>query len=128
MKESDLAKQYTDRAVLSSANYERICWKEEYGYYIADVTIKNCQNSYGPGCFTDQLCAAGLSFACGLGYMFNKDHEARARASISKNNVVHDPPFKDLQKHFFPGDTGHNTCSYPHGKLGQGMKYDTLVS
>jgi len=128
MKEPTLAKQYSARAALSSANYEKICWKEDFGYYIADVTIKDCAHSYGPGCFIDQLCAAGLSFACGLGYMFDKDHEARARTSISTNNVVHMPPFQDLQKHFFPGDTGHTTCTYPHGKLGEGMTYDTLVS
>jgi len=30
--------------------------------------------------------------------------------------------------HLFPGDVASTTCTYPHGKLGQGMKYDTLVS
>merc|ERR1719238_2206860 len=94
MGEGDLSNQYAARAELSAKAYEKICWREDFGYYIADVTIEDCQHSYGPGCFIDQLCAAGLSFACGLGYMFNKDHEARARASISKNNAVHDPPFK----------------------------------
>lgn len=38
------------------------------------------------------------------------------------------PPFHDLQKHFFPGDTGITVCTYPNGKLGNGMQYDTLVS
>lgn len=128
MGEKELAPKYTARAALSSANYEKICWKEEFGYYVADVTIKDCKFSYGPGCFIDHLCAAGLSFACGLGYMFHQAHEAQARKSITKNNVVHCPPFHDCQAHFFPGDSGHQTCSYPNGKLGDGMRYDTLVS
>eukprot|EP01063_Lacrimia_lanifica_P028465 TRINITY_DN4158_c0_g1_i2.p1 TRINITY_DN4158_c0_g1~~TRINITY_DN4158_c0_g1_i2.p1 ORF type:complete len:848 (+),score=329.88 TRINITY_DN4158_c0_g1_i2:177-2720(+) len=128
MKDADFAKQCADRAALASASYEKICWKEEYGYYVADVTAKDCAHSYGPGCFIDQLCASGLSFACGLGYMFNAEHETSARLAIAKNNTVQCPPFHDLQKHMFPGDTGTTTCTYPHGKLGKGMIYDTLVS
>ena len=33
-----------------------------------------------------------------------------------------------MQKHLFPGDTAITVCSYPNGKLGAGMRYDTLVS
>eukprot|EP00931_Biecheleriopsis_adriatica_P045585 TRINITY_DN26102_c0_g1_i2.p1 TRINITY_DN26102_c0_g1~~TRINITY_DN26102_c0_g1_i2.p1 ORF type:complete len:944 (+),score=138.92 TRINITY_DN26102_c0_g1_i2:64-2895(+) len=128
MQDSQFERDCSDKAVIASQNYERVCWKEEFGYYVADVTIKNCQNSYGPGCFVDQLCATALSFACGLGYCFNAEHEASARRSIAKHNLVKCPPFKDFQKHFFPGDEGTVTCTYPNGKLGDGMKYDTLVS
>jgi len=128
MDDPALAKIYGDKADISSANYEKLCWKEDFGYYIADVTIKNCQFSYGPGCFIDQLCGSGLAFATGLGYLFNEEHEKSARAQIAKNNTVVCPPFKDFQKHMFPGDTATTTCTYPHGKLGKGMQYDTLVS
>lgn len=128
MGDSTTAAAYLDRAKMSSANYEKLCWKEEYGYYVADVTINNCKYSYGPGCFIDQLCATALSFACDLGYCFDPDHEASARQSINKYNYVHSPPFRDLQKHLYPGDSAHVTCTYPNGKLGSGMQYDTLVS
>jgi len=128
MGDSTTAAAYSDRAKMSGANYEKICWNEEYGYYTADVTIKNCKYSYGPGCFIDQLCATALSFACDLGSCFNAANEATARLSINKYNYVHAPPFKDLQKHLLPGDSAHVTCTYPNGKLGDGMKYDTLVS
>jgi hypothetical protein len=83
------------------------------------------------GCFVDQLCAIGLSSACGLGYNFDPAHEASARKAIIANNQVTQvagKPYVDLQKHFFAGDQGITVCSYPHGKLGSGMQYDTLVS
>eukprot|EP00947_MAST-08B_sp_MAST-8B-sp1_P005107 g5107.t1 len=86
------------------------------------------RNSYGPGVFVDQLCAAGLSAACGFGFVFNESHEASARKAIVENNVVTKPPFQDLQKHLFDGDTGITVCSYPHGRLGNGMMYENLVS
>lgn len=38
------------------------------------------------------------------------------------------PPFHDMQAHFSPGDTGIRACTYPNGKLGKGMQYDTIVS
>ena len=37
----------------------------------------------GPGCFVDQLCAGGLSAACGFGYVFNAEHEVRCEACTS---------------------------------------------
>eukprot|EP01062_Namystynia_karyoxenos_P069413 TRINITY_DN64914_c0_g1_i1.p2 TRINITY_DN64914_c0_g1~~TRINITY_DN64914_c0_g1_i1.p2 ORF type:complete len:1022 (+),score=347.12 TRINITY_DN64914_c0_g1_i1:92-3067(+) len=128
MKDTDSAATFSARAKLSATNYEKTCWRENFGYYIADVNIKNCKYSYGPGCFVDQLCATALSFACGLGYSFDPDHEKRARQAIRNNNVAHKPPFEDFQKHFFDGDSGMLACSYPNGKLGDGMKYDSLVS
>ena len=76
MGDDALATSYAQRDKLSAASYDRICWREGFGYYIADVNETNCKNSYGPGCFVDQLCAAGLSAACGLGYVFNAAHEA----------------------------------------------------
>lgn len=108
--------------------FRRPAGNAEFGYYVADVTLKTCTNSYGPGCFVDQICAAGLSAACGLGPCFNAAHEASARKAIAKYNVVKKPPWKDMQKHLFDGDTGITVCTYPNGKLGDGMRYDDLVS
>ena len=82
----------------------------------------------GPGCFVDQLCAAGLSAAVGFGCVFDAAHEASARKAIAEYNVITKPPWNDMQKHLFDGDTGVTVCVYPHGKLGGGMRYDTLVS
>jgi len=128
LSDTELAATYAKRAELSAASYDKICWKEAFGYYVADVTIKTCKYSYGPGCFTDQLCAAGLSAACGFGYVFDAAHEASARKAIARYNVVSKPPWNDLQKHLFDGDTGVTVCTYPNGKLGDGMQYDSLVS
>lgn len=128
MGEAALSQQYAQRASLAAASYDKICWNDGYGYYVADVTLQNCKYSYGPGCFVDQLCAAGLSLACGLGSCFDGTHEASARKAIARYNVVKKPPWHDLQKHLFDGDTGVTVCTYPHGKLGDGMMYDTLVS
>jgi hypothetical protein len=36
--------------------------------------------------------------------------------------------YVDMQKHFFPGDTGVTVCNYPNGKLKNGMRYENLVS
>ncbi len=71
--------KYLTRAALSVTNYEKICWNESFGYYTANVDITDCKYSYGPGCFVDQLCAIGLSSACGFGHVFDPDHEASAR-------------------------------------------------
>ena len=70
----------------------------------------------------------GLASACGMGHVFNPAHEALARKSVLTHNAVTKPPWNDLQKHLFDGDTGITVCTYPHGKLGNGMMYDTLVS
>ena len=70
-----VVEKYQARAKLSAQNYELVCWNESFGYYIADVTLANCKNSYGPGCFVDQLCGVGLSSACGLGHVFEPAHE-----------------------------------------------------
>ena len=32
--EEDQAKVYTDRESMAAANYEKICWREEFGYYV----------------------------------------------------------------------------------------------
>ena len=129
--DSATSKKYSVRAALSAKAYEKICWKEEFGYYIADVNAQNCKHSYGPGCFVDQLCCIGLSSACGFGHIFNPAHETQARKSIQKYNQVTQTATKgyvDMQHHFFPGDTGVTVCNYPNGKLKDGMQYENLVS
>lgn len=129
MGDAAFQKTCADRAVLSSTNYEKTCWNEKFGYYVADVNINNCSHSYGPGCFIDQLCAVGLSSACGLGCNFDPAHEARARKAILEYNTVGGAtPFHDMQGHFYPGDVGIRACTYPNGKLAKGMQYDTIVS
>lgn len=129
MGEADLAKTFQEHAELAATNYEAICWEDSYGYYIADVTEKNSAQSYGRGCHLDQLCAVGLSSACGFGHIFNPQHEALARRNILKYNKVTKPPFQDFQGHFYNGDTGLHLLSFPHGKFSVGdWQYRNLVS
>ena len=128
MGDKDLATTCQEHAQLSARNYESICWNESYGYYIADVTPNDCKNSYGRGCALDQLCAVGLSSACGFGRVFDPNHETRARQSILKYNRVTKPPFQDQQHHLYNGDQGLRLLSYPHGKDGDGeWIYENLV-
>jgi hypothetical protein len=47
---------------------------------------------------------------------------------LRRYNIVTKPPWNDMQKHLFDGDQGVTVCTYPNGKLGNGMRYDTLVS
>ena len=49
MDDAALATSYEQRASLASASYDRICWREEYGYYVADVDIKTCRNASNAG-------------------------------------------------------------------------------
>ena len=128
MNETTEAAAYETRAKLSSASYDRVCFNADFGYYIANVTLANCKDSYGPGCFVDQLCAVGLSSACGFGHVFNPSNEEEAHSSLLKYNVVINPPFQDLQKHMYSGDVGITVCTYPNGKLGDGMNYENIVS
>lgn len=122
-------KKTLKREQISGAKYESLCWHEDFSYYIADVDESDCQNSYSTGCFIDQLCTCSLSLACGLGTIFDPDHEARARRWIARNNVVESPPFHDHQNHFHHGDQGISVCSYPNGRIGQDyMPYSNLVS
>jgi hypothetical protein len=127
MGDLNYAKKCQKQAEASAEKYESVCWNDEYGYYIADVNVTNCEGSYGSGCFIDQLCATGLSTACGFGSNFHPDHEAMARRSIVRNNKVKNPPFIDQQHHFYSGDSGIRICTYPHGRLGKGMPYENLV-
>ena len=69
-----------------------------------------------------QLCGTGLASACGFGNVFEPAHEASARRAVLANNTVQKPPFEDMQQHLFDGDTGTIACSYPHGRLGDGMR------
>ena len=93
-----------------SINFRRQFWSRRAD---ADCALVR----YGPGCFVDQLCAAGLSSAVGFGHLFGTPaHEHSARLSILKNNVVTAPAFADQQKHFYPGDSGITVCTYPNGK------------
>jgi hypothetical protein len=128
MGEPALATSLTARATLAAASYEKVCYNAKFGYYIADVKASQSANSYGPGCFVDQLCCIGLSSACGFGHIFDPAHEASARKAIVANNIVTKPPWNDMQKHLFDGDQGVTVCTYPNGKLGNGMRYDNLVS
>ena len=132
MDDGPTAQKYRDRATAAAQQYETICWREDFGYYVADVTEENCQYSYGPGCFVDQLCGIGLSSACGFGHIFRPDHEARARDAIRRYNKVTQPMDNprpiDLEAHFFPGDSGIIVCTYPHGRLKGGMADDTIVA
>lgn len=128
MGEDDLAQVCQHNSELAAKAYEEICWKEDFQYYIADVDETNCTNSYGTGCFVDQLSAVGLSLAAGLGTVLNPDHEALARQSIYRYNQVAKPPFQDFQKHFYNGDKGVRVNTYPHGKLPGCYVYDDLVS
>ena len=128
MGDLDLATTCKEHAQLSARNYESICWNESYGYYIADVTANDCKNSYGRGCALDQLCAVGLSSACGFGHIFDPKHETKARQSILKYNHVTKPPFQDQQHHFYDGDEGLRLLSYPYGKDSDGeWIYENLV-
>ncbi len=128
MGEGEFAQQCRQNSQKAAKAYERICWKEEYQYYIADVDETTCTNSYGTGCFIDQLCAVGLSLAVGLGNVLSPEHEAAARRSIYQHNQVVKPPFQDFQKHFYDGDKGVRVNTYPYGKLPGCYVYDNLVS
>lgn len=125
--DSAWSKALNARADRSSANYEKMCWREDFQYYIGIVPKEKCRNSYNFGCFVDQLCAIGLSAATGFGHIFNPLHEAAARKSILQHNKVTKPPWNDLQKHLFDGDTALTVATYPNGKLCR-MRYDTLCS
>lgn len=121
-------KKCSKQSEISAAQYEATCWHEDFSYYIADVDEGNCENSYSTGCFIDQLCATSLSLACGLGPVFDPNHEAKARRCILRNNFVCNPPFRDQQHHLYNGDSGIRVCTYPNGKFGKGMPYSNLVS
>ena len=145
MGDINFAKKCSRQVEISAKSYEEICWNPQYGYYVADGNNDNetdCNNnSYGNGCFIDQLCATGLSTACGFGYIFNNpDHESMARRSIFRNNQITEQPIPSSSSsssrhhyhtnHFYPGDIGIRVCTYPNGKVGcgSGMPYENVVS
>ena len=43
--DADAAKLFGDRAELSAAAYEKACWSEDFGYYVAVVDASDCQYS-----------------------------------------------------------------------------------
>lgn len=128
MGDVNFAKKCSEQAPISRDGYETHCWREDFGYYVADVDQSNCQNSYGTGCFLDQLAGASLSRACGFGSVFDPHREARARAAIVRNNVVTNPPFRDENSILSHGDSGLRVCAYPHGKLGEGISASNKVA
>ena len=128
MGDVNFAKKCSKQAPVTSSGYESRCWNEEFGYYTAEVDQSNCQNSYGTGCFLDQLVGTSLSRACGFGSIFDPSHEARARVTILRNNVVTNPPFRDENAILCAGDSGLRICTYPHGKVGDGMPSSDMVA
>ena len=121
MGDVNFAKKCSEQAPICRDGYESHCWNESFGYYVADVDQSNCQNSYGTGCFIDQLVGASLSRACGFGNVFDPNREARARAAIVQNNLVSNPSFRDEDSNLCAGDSGIRVCTYPNGKLGGGI-------
>jgi hypothetical protein len=103
MGDATTAERYAGRAALSATNYEKICWSEKFGYYVADTIpypyrapvppagAKYGNKTYGGQCFIDQLCAIGLSSAAGLGHILEPAHEAAARKAILKLVQHHRP-------------------------------------
>ena len=43
--DADAAKLFGDRAVISAAAYEKACWQESFGYYVAVVDESDCKYS-----------------------------------------------------------------------------------
>ena len=138
MGDINFAKKCSKQVEISTTKYEELCWNSTFKYYIADVNETNCKNSYSVGCFIDQLCAIGLSTACGFGAIFDPTHEAQARQSILRNNKITESSSATRigsslhhhyhTDHFYPGDSGIRVCTYPNGRLGKGMPYQNLVS
>jgi hypothetical protein len=128
MGDVNFAKKCSKQAQKSSDGYEARCWRGDFGYYVADVDESDCENSYGTGCFLDQLVAVGLSRACGFGCSFDPIHEASARRSIVRDNVVQNTSFRDENSRLCYGELGLRVCTYPHGRLGEGMPSSDKVA
>ncbi len=128
MGDVNFAKKCSEQVPISRDGYESHCWNETFGYYVAEVNQNNCQNSYGTGCFIDQLVGASLSRACGFGNVFDPNREARARTTIVQNNLVSNPSFRDEDSNLCAGDSGIRVCTYPNGKLGDGISFSDRVA
>lgn len=130
MGDKESATKYGSRAASAAANYEKECWHEEFGYYIAAPLsygpsappcpiqpdgLKYGNRTYGGQCFVDQVCAIGLSSAAGLGHIFDPVHEAKSRNQILRYNTVGpQPTVKPIVAHFYTGDSGIIVCTNPN--------------
>lgn len=127
MGDAATAERYGSRAAMSATNYEKICWSEDFGYFVADTTpapyrapvppagAQYGNKTYGGQCFIDQLCAIGLSSAAGLGHILKPAHEARARKAILRYNTIGPQPgVRPLVAHFATGDSGIIVCTNPN--------------
>jgi hypothetical protein len=85
-QEFDLAQDYHQRFLLGSKNLDRICWKEEYGYYVNPGYDPNSNNAIGDGCHTDQLLGQWWAHLLNLGYLLPPDHIQTAMKQWYNNN------------------------------------------
>lgn len=101
------------------ANLDKLCWREEYGYYvqIGDPAKPTEVGAY-EGCHIDQVLGQSWAYQIGIGEVISRAHARKCLESLWKFNFTPDVgPFRDVKTlgrwYAMPGEGGLIMLSNP---------------
>ena len=101
------------------ANLDKLCWREEYGYYvqIGDPAKPTEVGAY-EGCHIDQVLGQSWAYQIGIGEVISRAHARKCLESLWKYNFTPDVgPFRDVKTlgrwYAMPGEGGLIMLSNP---------------
>ncbi len=114
--DSRAASRYRERFEIGRRNLDRICWREDLGYYVQVYDAdRYTQHQWGIGCLADQLIGQWWADLLGLGPLLPPEHIRRALNSILVNNWRRGFTAEPYH-HRYPGeDMGLINCTWPYG-------------
>ena len=122
MGEKGRASAYRAHAELAGANYDRVCWKDDYYVNVYDAPdakpdTYEAHNCWGPGCHADQLLGQWWAVVLDLGDLLPREHIRTACRSMFRYLWRSDlSDFEHKQRIFAKGtEKGLLNCAWPKG-------------
>jgi uncharacterized protein (DUF608 family) len=120
--DDDLARRCRSTFETGKTNLDRLCWKEDYQYYIHIGDPKNPkQVGAYEGCHIDQVFGQGWAHQVNLGRVMDEEHVKKALRSLWRYNFTPDVgPFRAVRKpgrwYALAGDGGLIMVTFPFQK------------
>lgn len=114
MDDAEAAGRFRSRFEVGRENLDRICWREDLGYYVQVYDAEKYKaTQYGTGCLADQLIGQWWAHTLDLGYILPEGHVRQALRSIYKYNFKTDwllEPYSHAEQ---GKDKGLLNCTWP---------------
>ncbi|MCX7599060.1 MAG: non-lysosomal glucosylceramidase [Armatimonadetes bacterium] len=116
MEDTEAAARFRSRFEVGRENLDRICWREDLGYYVQVYDAEKYKaTQYGTGCLSDQLIGQWWAHTLDLGYILPPRHVRQALRSIYKYNFKTDWLLEPYHHTDQGRDKGLLNCTWPFG-------------